>query len=261
MILVCQKNHGEKKHYKTNTSTRYLNNISGLSVIVFMCLILVQIAKSCLEYMHAGRRGILEITTSSIWKAFPTPSTVIWRPSLKQLGHSSCLGGHPVLQELASLAVFPYLWINLATSELNPNWNAFRLSLSHMKQLRSRSSHWRITCSFQNDGLVLQDYVRAKVVDFDPIDFQGKGICKKVEYINVRGHNCSDCNTAWWQGDDVPLSHDSSKARCGFYPSSGAVESEDDFGLYQYTNPTFRCTLSDRESTTNYWFGSYLEPV
>ena len=56
MILVCQKNHGEKKHYKTNTSTRYLNNISGLSVIVFMCLILVQIAKSCLEYMHAGRR-------------------------------------------------------------------------------------------------------------------------------------------------------------------------------------------------------------
>ena len=153
------------------------------------------------------------------------------------------------------------LFVDKPTSELNPNWNTFRLSLSHMKQLRSRSSHWRITCSFQNDGLVLQDYVRAKVVDFDPIDFKGTGICKKVEYINVRGHNCSDCNTAWWQGDDVPLSHDSSKARCGFDPSSGAVESEDDFGLYQYTNPTFRCTLSGRESTTNYWFGSYLEPV
>ena len=107
------------------------------------------------------------------------------------------------------------LFVDKPTSQLNPNWNAFRLSLSHMKQLRSRSSHWRITCSFQNDGLVLQDYVRAKVVDFDPIDFKGKGICKKVEYINVRGHNCSDCNTAWWQGDDVPLSHDSSKARCG----------------------------------------------
>ena len=259
MILVCQKNHGEKKHYKTNTSTRYLNNISGLSVIVFMCLILVQIAKSCLEYMHAGRRYSGNYNIFDL-KGFSYPVYCDLTSEPKAAWTLFMSGRTPSAAGTGFFSSVP-LFVDKPTSELNPNWNAFRLSLSHMKQLRSRSSHWRITCSFQNDGLVLQDYVRAKVVDFDPIDFKGKGICKKVEYINVRGHNCSDCNTAWWQGDDVPLSHDSSKALCGFDPSSGAVESEDDFGLYQYTNPTFRCTLSGRESTTNYWFGSYLEPV
>ena len=155
--------------------------------------------------------------------------------------------------------LFVPLYVDNPINIESPNWHAFRLSLSKMKQLRFRSSHWRVTCSFQLDGLVLRDYARAKIAGFDPIDFKEMGMCKKVEYINVRGHNCSNCCAAWWQDDELMLTHDSSKARCGFDPSSGAVHSEDNFGLYQYYNPNFRCTQPDRESTTNFWFGSYLE--
>jgi len=143
-------------------------------------------------------------------------------------------------------------------NEENPQWSVFRLSLSKMSQLRSRSTHWRVTCSFQLDGLVYRDYVRVKIADFDPIDLKGPGICKRVEYINVRGHNCSDCDVAWWQ-DNVMLHHDSSDAICGFDPSSGAVQSEDNFGYYDVVNPIFRCTQTGRETTTNHWFGSYME--
>ena len=151
------------------------------------------------------------------------------------------------------------LYVDRPMSEDNPHWNLFRLCLSKMKQVLSRSTHWRVTCSFQIDGLVYRDYVRAKITDFDPINFKGRGICKRVEYVNVRGHNCSNCDVAWWQDNDQMLHHDSSSARCGFDSSFGAVQSEDDFGLYDSSNPKFRCTESGRDSTTNYWFGSYLE--
>ena len=151
------------------------------------------------------------------------------------------------------------LYVDRPMSEDNPYWNLFRLSLSKMKQVRSRSTHWRVTCSFQIDGLVYRDYVRAKITDFDLINFKGRGIYKRVEYVNVRGHNCSNCDVAWWQDNDQMLHHDSSSARCGFDSSLGAVQSEDDFGLYDSSNPKFRCTESGRDSTTNYWFGSYLE--
>ena len=150
------------------------------------------------------------------------------------------------------------LYVDKPKNEDNPNWNLFRLSLIKMKQLQSRSSHWRVTCSFQTDGVLHRDYVRAKFADFDPIDFVGLKECKKVEYINVRGHSCSDCNVAWWQDSRQMLHHDSSSAACGFDPSAGAVESEDNFGFYNSPNPNFRCTQFP-SSTNNYWFGSYLK--
>lgn len=156
-------------------------------------------AKSCLEYMHAGRRYSGNYNIFDL-KGFSYPvycDLTSERKAAWTLFMSGLSGRTPSAAGTAGLFSKVPLFVDKPTSELNPNWNAFRLSLSHLKQLRSRSSHWRITCSFQNDGLVLQDYVRAKVVDFDPIDFEGEGICKKVEYINVRGHNCSDCNTAW----------------------------------------------------------------
>lgn len=151
------------------------------------------------------------------------------------------------------------LYKNKPMHESNPHWNTFRLSLPKMRQLRSLSTHWRVTCSFQLDGLVYRDYIRAKISNFDPLDLKRSEIRKRVEYINVRGHNCSDCDAAWWQTDSTMLHHDSSRKRCGFDPSSGAVYSEDDFGFYTHYSPNFRCTESGRESTTNYWFGLYFD--
>ncbi|XP_078372006.1 uncharacterized protein LOC144655593 [Oculina patagonica] len=150
------------------------------------------------------------------------------------------------------------LYVDKPTNEDNPNWDLFRVSLNNMKQLRSRSSHWRVTCSFQTDGVVFRDYVRAKIADFDPIDFEGLKSCKRVEYINVRGHTCTDCDVPWWQDNRQMLHHDSSSAGCGFDASSGAVGSEDNFGFYNSFNTNFRCTQMPG-STTNYWFGSYLK--
>lgn len=150
------------------------------------------------------------------------------------------------------------LYVDKPTNEDNPNWSLFRLSLSKMKQLRSRSSHWRVTCSFQTDGVVYRDYVRAKIADFDPIDFTGLNSCKRVEYMNVRGHSCIDCEVAWWQDNHQMLHHDSASVGCGWDASSGAVRSEDNFGYYASTNRIFRCTEL-QDSTTNYWFGSYLK--
>ena len=150
------------------------------------------------------------------------------------------------------------LYIDKPASEDNPKWDLFRLSLNKMKQFRFRSSHWRVTCSFQTDGVVHRDYVRAKIADFDPIDFVGLKQCKRVEYINVRGHNCTDCDVAWWQDNRQMLHHDSSAANCGFDASSGAVDSEDNFGFYSSSNPNFRCNQLPG-SISNYWFGSYLK--
>lgn len=150
------------------------------------------------------------------------------------------------------------LSIDKPTNEDNPNWNLYRMSLSKMKQLRSRSSHWRVTCSFQTDGVVYRDYVRAKIADFDPINFMELRKCKRVEYINVRGHSCADCDVAWWQDNNQMLHHDSSFIGCGWDASSGAVASEDNFGFYLSSNRNFRCTML-ADSTTNYWFGSYLK--
>jgi len=84
---------------------------------------------------------------------------------------------------------------------------------------------------------VYKDYVRAKIADFDPIDFMGLNRCKRVEYMNVRGHSCIDCDVAWWQDNSQMLHHDSSSVGCGWDASSGAVASEDNFGFYASTNP------------------------
>ena len=146
------------------------------------------------------------------------------------------------------------LYNDAPVNESTPNWAAYRLSLGRIKALQSESTHWRVTCSFPTHGVDYRDYVRANFTEFNPLTFHGQGICKKTEYMNVRGHNCTGCTSAWWQREIRMLSHDSSYNRCEFGSSPGAVDSEDNFGQYGVTNPNFRCSSSDH-STTNYWFG------
>lgn len=160
--------------------------------------------------------------------------------------------GSPLFQEVP-------LFLNNPVNEGNPDWNAFRLSLSNMEQLRNRSTHWRVTCSFQLDGLVYRDFVLATISDFDPTELNGGEQCKRLQYINVRGHNCSNCTAAWWQLDKQMLHHDSEYNSCEFGKTSDGVVTEDNFGFYGSFNPKFRCNMPNRDSTTNHWFGAYLE--
>ena len=209
--------------------------------------------RSCLDYLRTGRRysGFFNIfdekgTSMVVYCDLTSEPKAAWTLIMSERT--------PGFDLFKGVPLFKDKPVN----ESIPKWDAYRLSLFKMKQLRSLSSHWRITCSFQLDGLVNRDYVRGKFVDFDIIDFKGSGTCMNVEYVNVRGYSCSNCQMAWWQDENEILHHDSSTPRCGYDASKGAVATEDNFGFYTRFNPSFRCTESGRESTTNHWFGSYL---
>ena len=152
------------------------------------------------------------------------------------------------------------LSVDSPVDESLPNWNKYRMSLSMMKNLRNNSTHWRATCSFPTRGVDSTDYVRGKFVDFDVMNFTGDNICKTVEFVNIRGHQCRDCDLPWWQNNDAVndyyfgLHTDSSYTSCSFVASQGAVYKEDNFGYYRTVNTNFRCT-ADASATTNWWFG------
>ena len=139
-----------------------------------------------------------------------------------------------------------------------PNWNKYRMSLSMMNDLSTQSTHWRATCSFPTHGVDYVDYVRGKFVDLDVVKFLGHNVCMRVEYVNIRGHQCSDCKLPWWQKwPDYILHTDSTYTTCGFNATEGSVYREDNFGHYAFINAAFRCTASDT-ATTNWWFGGSL---
>ena len=103
-----------------------------------------------------------------------------------------------------------------------------------------------------------RDYVRGNFKDFDIVNYIGNGQCKKVEFINIRGHNGMHRTAGFWQKTGLEGLHiDSASSGCQFNPSSGAVASEDNFGWYSVTNPKFRCS-KDNQSTTQWWFGGHL---
>ena len=127
-----------------------------------------------------------------------------------------------------------------------------------MESLKSHSTHWRATCSFQTDGVDYTDYVRGNFNDFDIMTFLGSGICKRVELINIRGHMAVQQTAKFWAvANTYSLHVDSSAAGCFFVPTSGSVSSEDNFGFYGAVNPRFRCTAGP-QATTQWWFGGHL---
>ena len=146
---------------------------------------------------------------------------------------------------------------NAPVNENAHNWNLYRLSLTRMRSLQSHSTHWRATCSFPTHGVDFTDYIRGNFKDFNIVDFIGSGQCKKVEYVNVRGHIGIHLTVLVWQGTNYMFHIDSSTTRCNFNGRSGSVSSEDNFGHHWTINPKFRCTEGDL-STTQWWFGAHL---
>lgn len=147
-----------------------------------------------------------------------------------------------------------------------PNWNVYRQTLARMKALRSFSTHWRATCSFNRPrfqnletSIDYRDYIRAKFGEPDVMTFVGNGGCFEVEYVNVRGHVAGNgTSVAMWQHKDVDLLHiDSSLPECEFNAKPGSVRSEDNFGFNKVSSDSFRCTAGD-DATTQWWFGGYL---
>ena len=141
-----------------------------------------------------------------------------------------------------------------------PNWEAYRLPLNRMKELRSHLTHWRVTCSFPSFGVDHRDYTRAEFKQFDLLAFNANRRCKLVEYMDIRGHACQQCTAAWGQDKNDFLTHRSDVNNgCTRGETPNHVKAEQAFGRYKKgRNPRFRCTAGD-SSVTSYWFGSRLK--
>ena len=118
-----------------------------------------------------------------------------------------------------------------------------------MRSLRAHSTHWRATCSYPTHGFQ----------GFQLIDFLGDRQCKKVEYINTRGHVGTHLKVPFWQRlNSYTLHTDSTNTHRQFKTmKTEAVSSEDNFGHYGTINSKFRCTHS-HQSTTKWWFGAHM---
>ena len=151
------------------------------------------------------------------------------------------------------------LKVDAPVNPYSPNWNLFRMSYQQMSHLRSQSTHWRVTCSFQtNPEDIYRDYARTSFKAFDALDFVGLNVCKKMEYINIRGQHCVKCTVGWIATLNQYALHIDGPAptSCQFKPSKDSIPTEDNFGYYWAANKKFRCSQSP-VSTTNYWFGGY----
>ena len=126
-----------------------------------------------------------------------------------------------------------------------------------MSFMQQKSSHWRLTCGFENYGIDYRDYMRGRNTDVDVMTLAGYAICARVELINVRGHVGRNINVPFFQEKAMALHIDSADVFCDYNGSLGSVTSEDNFGLYVNKNSDFRCTESPT-GTTQLWFGTYL---
>ena len=101
-----------------------------------------------------------------------------------------------------------------------------------------------------------RDYLRGNFQDFNIFEFAETGTCKKVEYVNIRGHMGTDVTASFFQKLNKYTLHINTPGKniCQFNAKTGAVSSEDNFGWYKDGLSTkFRCAATD-ESTTQYGF-------
>ncbi|XP_068758965.1 uncharacterized protein [Montipora capricornis] len=146
-------------------------------------------------------------------------------------------------------------------NEDSPNWQIYRQTYYQMYSIRQRSTHWRATCNVQEytSTIDYQDYLRGKFSDFDIMNHDSVGSCQPVEYVNILGKVGGRGTTVGlWQYYNSYLLHiDSSDTGCEYIPF--AVPRVDYFGYYgNGMSSKFHCSQS-LYSTTQWWFGGYLE--
>ena len=209
-------------------------------------------SQSCLDYLRSGSHinGIYFVTAPSgtnipVYCDFNSEPGSAWTLVMSwslENNIAPAFKSHPLTQ-------------NAPVQSYRPNWIAYRVSKNVMTSVKSQSTHWRATCSFEKVTFDYRDYVRGSFKDFDITTYQGAGDCKKVEFINIRGIAGSHVTVPFWQLEHTYMLHtDSSHGGCQFNARAGAVSGEDNFGFYSTTNKMFRCT-SDQSATTQYWFG------
>ena len=211
---------------------------------------------SCVEYGQQGayKDGIYKIYDND-GNSFPAYCDLKSEPSVAWTLVMSLSKENRLISAFRNAV----LQINAQENDNSPNWDRYRLSLGRMRSLQVHSTHWRATCSYPTYGIDYRDYIRGNFKDFNIVDFLGNNKCKRVEYVDIRGHNGTNLTVPFWQQKNSWILHIvSSSHRCEFSASVGAVDSEDNFGFYGEINQKFRCTQADN-STTQWWFGAHLK--
>ena len=149
---------------------------------------------------------------------------------------------------------------NDPVNEEIPAWDSYRLSKSRMTSIEEDSSKWRMTCQYDNDGVVYTDYVRGNNDKLNILTFSSHR-CSEVEHINIRGYSCSYCTSWVAQFSNTVFHIDSyySYKNCDFKPAESLPcdgSGEDNFGTYDCQNTAHRCSAT-ATSTTQTWFGGY----
>ena len=210
---------------------------------------------SCLDYLLKGacKCGVYKLYDNS-GNSFPAYCDLKSEPGT---AWTLVMSWSTQNRRLPAFMKIPFKY-NAPVNENAHNWNLYRLSLARMRSLQDHSTHWRSTCSYPTHGVDFKDYVRGNFKDFNIVDYLRRGKCKKVEYINIRGHMGIHQTVPFWQSANSDMLHtDSSYTNCQFKPKSGSVSGEDNFGHYATINPKFRCTQGSH-STTQWWFGAHL---
>ncbi|XP_068729556.1 uncharacterized protein [Montipora capricornis] len=216
---------------------------------------------SCLDYLLKGESncGIYRLY-DNVGNSFPAYCDLNSEPGTAWTLVMSWSWG----TQYRSLAAFKRtpLKFDAPVNEYAINWDVYRLSLARMRSLQSHSTHWRATCSYPTHGVDFTDYVRGTFSDLNIIDYSDAQRCKKVEYINIRGHIGIHETVPFWQGTNANSPflyiHSAVTTTCHFQPTPGSVPNENNFGWYgNSVNLKFRCTQGSN-SSTQWWFGAHF---
>ena len=151
------------------------------------------------------------------------------------------------------------------------NWARYRLLKSTVVHLSEKSTHWRTTCEYEKMDIDYVDYLRSKINETNPMaydhrNFANAGQCRLVEYVNIRGRQCTDCTVFLGQGSSCTLYslsvRNSDICGCDFDSSNFLSDCRTGSTEEAYFNclgagcnsGKHRCHTVT-ESTTQFWFG------
>eukprot|EP01084_Bolivina_argentea_P082728 149796_1 len=144
----------------------------------------------------------------------------------------------------------------LGLAQQNYRWPKHRIS---SKIETFNDPYLLVTCN-QNIVLDLDFLLMPFNTDIINIGSVGGG-CYNVTFANIRGHSCVNKPANFWWDWGMPFHLDSHKNWCGNDScngwNSGAINAEDNFGLYESINNQFSCS-QDSASTTDYWIGTII---
>ena len=157
-------------------------------------------------------------------------------------------------------------FINYPIGEEQFSWAQYRASKSRMQSIQSDTRKWRLTCNYnEQQQAYSNDFVISWNTIVDILNLNSRQ-CARVEYIHLRGFNCSNCTAFLGQFQDTavfkrppPLHFVANPYQsCNFKPGDGEICNkmrEHNFGRYQCINPHHDCS-AHQSSTTQAWLGS-----